>query len=325
MMRLHDRKQALLNKNVYISCIIPAFNEEAVIQALITQLKQFLNQVTTRFEIIIIDDGSHDQTVEKILDLPQEGIKLLSLSRNFGKEIALTAGLDYCSGDIAILMDADFQHPIVTIDAFLTEWVNGYHMVYGIRNDRESESYIKRNFARAFYWVMKKMSNIKIPNNAGDFRLLDRKVVDAFKAFPERARFMKGLYGWVGFKKIGVPFDVKDRAAGQSSLSFYKLTELALTGITSFSNVPLRIWGVIGFVVSFFSLIYAIYIVTVTLLYGTDLPGFPTLIVSIMFLGGMQLLSVGILGEYIARIFTEVKQRPKYLIQMKQGFDEQNN
>jgi polyisoprenyl-phosphate glycosyltransferase len=208
------------------------------------------------------------------------------------------------------------------LPVFLTQWAEGYDMVYGTRTDRISESYFKRNFARLFYWLMRKITIIDMPDNAGDFRLLDRKVVDALHQFPERTRFMKGLYAWLGFKKIGVPFEVKDRAAGKSSWGFVKLTELAITGITSFSDIPLRVWGMIGFVVSFISLLYAIYIVTVTLLYGADLPGFPTLIVAIMFLGGVQLLSIGIMGEYIARIFTEVKQRPKYLLQIKEGFDQ---
>lgn len=196
-------------------------------------------------------------------------------------------------------------------------------MVYGIRKSRDKESYAKRNFAKLFYWLMQKITKINIPNNAGDFRLLDKKIINALRQFSERTRFMKGLYAWVGYKKLGVPFEVNDRTAGKSSWGFSKLTELAITGITSFSDVPLRVWGWVGIVISFISLIYAIYIVTVTLLFGADLPGFPTLIVAIMFLGGIQLLSIGILGEYIARIFTEVKQRPRYLLQVKEGFDEE--
>jgi len=258
----------------------------------------------------------------KVLDLNNPHIKLVGLSRNFGKEIALTAGLDHASGDVVVLLDADFQHPTDLLSNFLEQWANGFDMVYGMRIDRESESYLKRNFARVFYWLMQKLTNIDLPNNAGDFRLMDRKVVNALKHFPERSRFMKGLYAWVGFKKIGVPYQVKDRKAGKSSWGFSRLAELAITGITSFSDVPLRIWGFIGFVISFISLLYAIYIAIVTLIYGADLPGFPTLAVAIMFFGGIQLLSIGILGEYIARIFTEVKQRPRYLIQMKAGFDE---
>lgn len=322
-MRQEDRQLVLQNKTVYISCIVPVFNEEAVIEAFLEKLQKALREMTYRFEIIVVDDGSRDNTVEKVQKLSKDyHIKLLGLSRNFGKELALTAGIEHASGDVVILLDADFQHPIDILPAFLKHWAEGYDMVYGMRKDRESESYLKRNSTRLFYWLMQKITHIDIPNNAGDFRLMDRNIVEALKQFPERSRFMKGLYAWVGFKKIGVLYEVKDRTAGKTSWGFSKLTELAITGITSFSDVPLHIWGFIGFLISLVSLIYAIYIVTVTMIYGADLPGFPTLVVAIMFLGGIQLLSIGILGEYIARIFTEVKQRPKYLIQIKEGFDE---
>jgi glycosyltransferase involved in cell wall biosynthesis len=318
-----ERLTLFQNKTVFISCIVPVFNEEAVVDNFVQALQDELRNLTNRFEIILVDDGSHDKTVEKILALPKDHrVKLLSLSRNFGKEIALTAGLEHSSGDVCIIMDADFQHPIDMIPIFLQHWSQGYDMVYGTRTHRESEAYVKRSFARLFYWLMHNITKIDMPNNAGDFRLMDRKIIIALQQFPERTRFMKGLYAWVGFKTLGIPFEVKDRAAGRSSWRFSRLTELAITGITSFSDVPLRVWGFIGFVISVFSMIYAIYIVTETMIYGTDFPGFPTIIVAIMFLGGIQLLSIGILGEYIARIFTEVKQRPKYLLQMKIGFDE---
>ena len=322
-MHPEQRRLALQNKTVFISCIVPVYNEEAVIERFLIALQAKLRELTHHYEIIVVDDGSQDATVSKVLQLPKDrSLKLLGLSRNFGKEVALTAGLEHCSGEVAILLDADFQHPLETLSDFLNYWAEGYDMVYGTRKDRESESYLKRNFARAFYWLMQKITKIDIPNNAGDFRLIDRNIVHALKQFPERTRFMKGLYAWVGFKKIGVPFAVKDRAGGKSSWRFSKLTELAITGITSFSDVPLRVWGFVGFIISAIALIYAVYIVTVTLLFGADLPGFPTLVVAIMFLGGIQLLSIGILGEYIARIFTEVKQRTKYLLQIKDGFDE---
>lgn len=322
-MQPEERMLALKNKTLFISCIVPVFNEEIIIETFMANLQSTLRELSFRFEIIVVDDGSRDGTLEKLLKLPKNyHIKLLGLSRNFGKEIALTAGLEHTSGDVAILLDADFQHPIEMLPTFLDHWAQGYDMVYGTRRDRETESYLKRNFARLFYWLMKKITRIDMPDNAGDFRLMDRKIVAAIKQFPERTRFMKGLYAWVGFKKIGIPFTVENRAAGQSSWGFIKLIELAITGIASFSDIPLRVWGFVGFLISLISLIYAIYIVTVTLLFGADLPGFPTLIVAIMFLGGVQLLSIGILGEYIARIFTEVKQRPRYLLQMKDGFDE---
>lgn len=310
-------------KNIFISCIVPVFNEEANVENFFTELQKKLSELTSRFEIIVIDDGSKDQTVEKILTLPKDfHIKLLAFSRNFGKETALTAGLEHCQGDVAILMDADFQHPIGVIPEFLKHWSEGYDMVYGVRKNRNNESPIKRNFAHLFYWLMEKITKINMPSNAGDFRLLDRKVIDALNQFQERTRFMKGLYAWVGFKKLAVPFDVQERKAGKSSWRMKKLFELALTGIISFSDIPLRIWGFVGFIVSTLALIYAIYFLTYTLINGADLPGFPSIIVAVMFLGGVQLLSIGILGEYIARIFTEVKNRPKYLVARKYGFEE---
>lgn len=322
-MNPNQRQQLIQNKTVFISCVVPVYNEEAVVADFIRCLQQALHTLTSRFEIIIVDDGSRDHTVEKVQQLPKdEHVKLLALSRNFGKEIALTAGIEHARGEVTVLMDADFQHPVEVIHEFLAKWADGYDMVYGIRQDRESESLLKRNFARLFYWMMRKVSSVDMPRNAGDFRLMDRKITDAIKLFPERTRFMKGLYAWVGYKSIGIPFEVKERAAGKSSWGFLRLAELAITGIASFSDIPLRVWSMIGFAISFIAMIYAVYIVTVTLLYGADLPGFPTLVVAIMFLGGIQLLSIGILGEYIARIFTEVKQRPKYLLRIKEGFDD---
>lgn len=317
-----ERQQRLNEKKVFISCIVPVYNEEENVIHFFSQLYKTLSELSHRFEMIVIDDGSRDSTVKKIMALSISQIKLIGFSRNFGKETALTAGLDHCSGDVAILMDADFQHPLEVVPQFLNHWAEGYEMVYGVRKNRHTESFIKRKFTQFFYWLMLKMTKIHMPNNAGDFRLLDRKVIQALNSFQERTRFMKGLYAWVGFKSKAIPFEVHERAAGKSSWGLRKLTELAITGITSFSDIPLRVWGFIGFVVSLLALIYAIYFLLVTLIYGADLPGFPSIIVAVMFLGGIQLLSIGILGEYIARIFTEVKQRPKYIIETKVGFDE---
>jgi glycosyltransferase involved in cell wall biosynthesis len=317
-----QRQAALQNKSVYISCIVPVYNEEANVTEFFLQLQTLLQQLTNQFEIIVIDDGSHDETVTKITALPASyNIKLLCLSRNFGKESALTAGLENCSGDVAIILDADFQHPLQTLPIFLEKWAEGYEMVYGVRENRNDESSVKRGFAQMFYWLMAKITHIDIPNNAGDFRLLDRKVIASINQFQERSRFMKGLYAWVGYKSIAVPFQVQERTAGRSGWGLRRLTELAITGITSFSDIPLRVWAFVGFLISFISLIYAIYIVTVTLIFGADVPGFPSIIVAVMFFGGIQLLSIGILGEYIARIFMEVKQRPKYIVEKKYGFE----
>ncbi len=321
-MQPENRQERLKNKSVFISCIVPVYNEAANIESFFKQLHSFLASHADKFEIIVVDDGSRDDTVQKVRDLPKHySLKLICLSRNFGKETALTAGLEHCSGEVAIITDADFQHPIEVLPQFLSHWAEGYEMAYGVRKNRNNESAIKRNFANFFYWLMAKITKIEIPHNAGDFRLMYRKVVDAINNFQERTRFMKGLYAWIGFKRIAVPFEVQERAAGISSWGFARLTELAITGITSLSDIPLRVWGFIGFIISLISLIYAIYFMTITLIYGADLPGFPSIIVAVMFLGGVQLLSIGILGEYIARIFTEVKQRPKYIIETKYGFE----
>jgi len=322
-MHLAERKQVVENKSIFISCVVPVYNEEAVIGDFLQALSGYMAQLSKHYEIIVVNDGSKDSSADKVVSLSKHlKIKLLSLSRNFGKEAAMTAGLEHCQGDVVVFLDADFQHPVEVLASFLKHWSEGYDMVYGVRKNRNAESAFKRNFAHLFYWLMSKITNIDVPNNAGDFRLFDRKVVNALKQFPERTRFMKGLYAWIGFKKIGVPYEVQERAGGSSSWGMVKLFELALAGITSFSDIPLRVWGLIGFIISFISLLYAIYMLTSTLMFGTDLPGFPTLVVAIMFLGGIQLLSIGILGEYIARIFTEVKQRPKYLIEYKHGFEE---
>lgn len=316
-----ERQQLIQNKTLFISCVVPVYNEEMLIQPFFTALHTMLQKMTQHFEIIVVDDGSQDNTFKCLQQLPKEfQLKLLKLSRNFGKETALTAGLEHSQGEVVIILDADFQHPLEVLPQFVLAWSQGYDMVYGERENRTHESGIKRCLTKLFYWLMSQITHIDIPNNAGDFRLMDKKVVQSLNQFHERTRFMKGLYAWVGFKKIAVPYQVQDRASGTSSWGFRKLTELAITGITSFSAIPLRVWGLIGFLISLISLGYAIYFMTVTLIYGADLPGFPSIIVAVMFLGGIQLLSVGILGEYIARIFTEVKQRPKYLIDEKHNF-----
>lgn len=319
------RTTLLQHKQVFISCIVPVYNEQAGIKTFLQGLSQNLRLLNLPFEIIVVNDGSRDSSVPIIETLmatePSCQIKLLSFSRNFGKEIALTAGLDYCKGDVAVLMDADFQHPWEIIPIFLEKWGEGYDMVYGVRNDRKNESASKRLFSKIFYWLVGISSKVKIPPDAGDFRLLDRVVINSLNDCRERNRFMKGLYAWVGFNSIAVSFDVHDRLAGKSSWSFLKLVKLGISGIISFSDLPLQVWGVIGLIISLASFIYALCIVFSTLIYGVDVPGYATIVVAIMFFGGIQLLSIGILGEYIARIFNEVKKRPSYIVARKHGFD----
>jgi glycosyltransferase involved in cell wall biosynthesis len=317
----NERTTKLKSKQLKISCIVPVHNEAAGIGLFLDSLVQELATLSNDYEIIVVDDGSTDQSVVAVLPFTTTGTtRLIKLSRNFGKETALSAGLDHCTGDVTIILDADFQHPINVIAEFLQQWVNGYDMVYGVRKNRNDESRLKRWITHYFYLTMSKITKITIVPNAGDFRLLSRNVVEALNQCEERDRFMKGLYAWVGFKSIGVPFEVAARASGKSSWSFKRLAELAITGITSFSNVPLRIWGFAGLAVACFSFAVAIWICVKTLIFGVDVPGYASIMVAIFFFCGVQLLSIGVLGEYIAKIFNEVKRRPKYIIEQKSGF-----
>lgn len=320
-MTLASRLEKIEQKQLFISCIVPVYNEEAVIGLFLPQLITQLNALTPHYEMIIIDDGSVDGTQQQILPhLTNPHLKLLTFSRNFGKELALTAGLEHCQGDVALLIDGDFEHPLELISLFIKQWGQGYDMVYGMRKDLR-ERWLKQRCAQLFYHIMTKIADVPLPPNGGDFRLLDRKVIDVLNQFDERERMMKGLYAWVGFSSIGIPFQPNPRLGGKSSWSSLKLVNLAITGIISFSAIPLRLCSLFGFLISGLSLIYALYIVTNTLLFGADLPGFATLIVAITFLGGIQLISIGIVGEYIARIYTEIKHRPKYVVKEKVGFD----
>ncbi|MGI9276002.1 MAG: glycosyltransferase family 2 protein [Endozoicomonas sp.] len=306
-----------------LSCVVPVFNEGPVIAQFLEALQGQLEAITPDYEVIVVDDGSADQTVELVEPFCADNrVKLIGLSRNFGKEIALTAGIDATSGDAVVLIDADFQHPLEMIPVFFDYWKQGYQMVYGVRQDRDEESFLKKKGAQLFYRIMHSSTGIDVPAHAGDFRLMDRVVVDALKAMPERNRFMKGIYAWVGYKCIGLPFQVRERLAGESGWGYGKLTSLALSGITAFTTLPLRIVGGLGLLISIISVFYAFFIIFRTFFLGTPLPGWPTVIVAITFIGGIQLLSLWVLGEYVAGIFNEVKQRPRYLIQRQLGFDD---
>ena len=299
----------------FVSCIVPVYNEAANIVSLLQTLHAILGRLDLRHELIVVDDGSRDASAELVrAQLGALPVTLIELSRNFGKELALTAGIDHAKGDVAVLIDGDFQHPPELIPSFLAHWRSGYDMVYSVRASREGESPMKRWFTRTFYTLLNLGAPLKIPENTQDFRVLDRRILDALRAMPERNRFMKGLYQWVGFTRLAVVSRTDERRAGDSSFNFWRLIGLALTGITSFSNLPLRVWSVIGGLVSLASIFYAAVVVVDTLVYGTDLAGWPTLTVAITFLGGVQLLSIGVLGEYIGRIFTEVKMRPHYFV-----------
>jgi len=306
-----------------LSIVVPVHNEADNLPLLVERLRTTLGGKVESWEVVFVDDGSRDETLAVIrdLNLADPRINAVSFSRNFGKEIAIAAGLDHALGDAVIIMDADLQHPPETIPAFLAKWREGYLNVYGQRTDRESETRMKRGFAKLFYRIFGYFGETPLPEGAGDFRLLDRKAVDALRALPERARFSKGLYAWVGFRSIGVPFQVAEREHGQSKFKYRKLFSFAFDGLSSFSTVPLKIATWSGAVIAVIATFSALYFMLRTLLFGTDLPGFPSLIVSIMFFSGIQLVSLGMIGEYVGRIFAEVKRRPLYLIGERVGFD----
>lgn len=301
------------SSNNFISIVVPAYNEEKNIPLLISTVNREMMTSGYPFELIIIDDGSSDDTCLAVTSSPYP-TRLIKLSRNFGKENALTAGIELAQGDAVILMDADLQHPIHLIHDFLAAWRKGFEMVYGVRQHREDRSWFISKASSTFYKLLEKSTATSIPRGAGDFRLLDRKVVEAIRSLPERDRFMKGIFGWVGFSSHPIPFFPTNRAEGQSSFNFRSLFALAVTGVTSFSVLPLRIWTGIGAMISVCSILYATFIALRTAFFGTDVPGWATITISILFLGGIQLFSIGVLGEYLGRVFDEVKRRPKYIV-----------
>ncbi|MBG0812079.1 glycosyltransferase family 2 protein [Methylosinus sp. H3A] len=308
-----------------ISVAIPVFNEAANLRPLVARLKPVLERCAASFEIVFVDDGSSDATLVGLRELHAEDarVKAVSFSRNFGKEIAIAAALDHSRGAAVVLMDADLQHPPETIAQFIAKWREGYKNVYGVRRDRAGEPLLRTLFANLFYGLFDRFGETPLPRGAGDFRLLDRQAIDALSRMRERARFSKGLFAWIGFKSIGVPFEVEERASGRSKFNYAKLIRFALDGLMSFSSVPLKVWAVVGIIVSTFALAMAAYYFWRTVFYGVDVPGYASLIVSIAFLGGMQLFSLGVLGEYIALIFAEVKGRPLYLVAERVGVEEQ--
>jgi glycosyltransferase involved in cell wall biosynthesis len=299
-----------------LDCIIPMFNEAGNIIPLIKQLSHVLKQENIEYEFIVIDDGSTDMSIHNVLEYGQDfPISLVQLSRNFGKEIALTAGIQHSSGDVVLLIDADLQDPPEVIFQFLKHWRDGYDIVFALHpKSRDNEPWLKKIFTRVFYKIINIGINPKVPENSRDFRIMDKRVVDAIKALPERKRFMKGLYNWVGFTQLAIEVPVQKRQSGHSKFNASKLFSLALTAITTFSNVPLRLWMGIGALISLASIFYGIIVVFDALLFGTAPQGWPTLAAAISFLGGIQLLSIGMLGEYIGRIYDEAKQRPIYFI-----------
>ena len=298
-----------------VSVVIPARNEVECIGTTIDGVADALATLDLDWEVIVVDDGSTDGTGDAVALLdPACRASVLRLSRNFGKEAALTAGLDHAHGDVVLCMDADGQHPVSLIPQMLDRWREGYEMVYAVRTDRATESPFKRIGTRLFYKLMRSAGEIDIPPDAGDFRWMDRSVVEALRRLPEHNRFMKGLYSWVGFRSIGLPFMPLARTRGHSQFSRLKLAGLAWKGITSFSVLPLRAASIVGAALATLAFAYGTYELGHHMLYGTDVPGWPTVVVGMMFFSGVQLLFIGILGEYLARVYDEVKGRPTYVV-----------
>lgn len=305
---------------VELSLVIPVKDEEAAIshclERLIPVLEAIDDPVSGSFEILFIDDGSMDRTLDEIrkAHASDPRIRAISLSRNFGKEAALSAGLDLARGMAVVPLDVDLQDPPEALPRMIAEWRSGYEVVYGVRDNRESDSLPKRLTADLYYRAHNWLSSDKIPEHAGDFRLLDRKVVDVIRRMPERNRFMKGLFAWAGFKQAAVLYHREERRVGRTKFNYWKLWTLAIDGITSASTVPLRVWSYLGAFVALGALGYAFYIIVRTITLGSDVPGYASLIVAVLLLGGLQLLSLGVLGEYVGRILTETKGRPLYVV-----------
>jgi len=305
-----------LDSNTLISIVVPVYNESGVIEIFVDKVSNILAKIDYKYEIIFINDGSTDDTfleLEKIYK-DYENIRIVTFSRNFGKEAAISAGLDYSYGDALIPIDVDMQDPPELIIDFIKLWQDGYDVVYGIRKDRALDSAGKRITSRLFYTIFNKISKTKIPYNVGDYRLIDRKVIDVIKILPERNRFMKGLFSWVGFKSIGVPYKRPERVLGETKWNYWKLWNFSIDGITSFSTAPLKVWMYIGGAISSISFGYALLLIMKVAMSGVDVPGYTSTLVAILFLGGLQLLVLGIYGEYLGRIYEESKCRPIYVL-----------
>ncbi len=310
---------------VELSLVIPVKDEEEAVDVFVARVVPVLEALddpaARSFEILFIDDGSSDSTLERIrvANAADPRVRALSLSRNFGKEAALSAGLDHARGLAVIPIDVDLQDPPEVIAPMLAQWRAGFDVVYGVRNNRESDTLPKRLTADLYYRAHNWLSSDKIPEHAGDFRLLDRRVVEVIKSMPERNRFMKGLFAWAGFKSAAVSYHRGERTVGATKYNYWRLWTLAVDGITSASTVPLRVWSYLGGAVALFALGYAVFIIIRTLTSGIEVPGYASMMVAVLFLGGLQLFSLGVLGEYVGRILTEVKHRPLYIVRDKIG------
>ncbi|MBN2544357.1 MAG: glycosyltransferase family 2 protein [Spirochaetes bacterium] len=310
-------------KKCQISIIAPVYNESKNLFLFYERTKKVLENMKKTFEIIFINDGSKDDSFDKMLKLYKKDtrVKIINLSRNFGKEIAMTSGLDYSSGETVIPIDTDLQDPPELIPKLYKKWEEGYDVIYATRSKRKGETWTKKWTAGLFYKVINIFTKFSIPENTGDFRLMDRKVVEAIKTLKEYHRFMKGLFSWVGFKQTGIYYERDPRFKGKSKWNYWKLLNFAIEGITSFSYAPLKFATFFGSIISFFSFIYALFVVFKTLILGIDQPGYASTLVVVLFLGGIQLLTIGIIGEYIGRIYNESKHRTLYFARDVYGFD----
>lgn len=306
--------------NACVSVVVPAFNERDNLAVLLPKLQQILAGLGSDWEVLVVDDGSVDATALLMQTwCVTPGFRYIQLSRNFGKEAALTAGIESAQGDVVVLMDADLQHPPELIGEMVDCWAKGVDMVYAVRASRHDEPWIKRVGTKLFYSLLRTEQGVQVPPHAGDFRLMDRAVVQSLLMLPERNRFMKGLYAWVGFRTQALPYMPQGRHAGRSHFGMFKLWRLALAGLMSFTTWPLRAVSIVGFVVSFCALLYGIFIVVKHLMFDNDVAGWPTIVTILLFFSGINLLSLGVVGEYVARIFEEVKARPIYLVQQQKG------
>ena len=300
----------------FISIIVPVYNEEEIIALTVDRLVEISSKWDEDFEILFIDDGSLDKTLTILHDyaLKNKRIKVISFSKNFGHQMAFTAGLDYAKGDAVIAIDGDLQDPPEVMSQFIQKWKEGFHVVYGKRIKRKGETFFKLITANLYYRILEKISDTKIPRDVGDFRLMDKSVVEKLKNMPERHRFIRGMVSWVGFKQCAVEYERNERTGGQTKYPLKKMLRFAFDGIFSFSTVPLKFATQFGLFITLFSFLYIVYIIINRLL-GYGFPGYASIIVSILFLGGIQLLSIGLLGQYIGRIFEEIKGRPLYIVE----------
>jgi glycosyltransferase involved in cell wall biosynthesis len=319
------RASAAAAASVEISIIVPVHNEAAGIDAFFAQLIPVLEGLGTTWEVICVNDGSADTTLDLLVELHRRtpAIKVISLSRNFGKDVALSAGFDFACGAAVIPIDADLQDPPELIVPMVAKWREGFDIVFATRKRREGDSWFKRTTARYFYEIFDRITDVPVPHDTGDYRLIDRRVVDVLVRLPERTRFMKGLFAWVGFRQTSVTFDRQPRHAGDTKWNYWRLWNFALDAITSFSSLPLKIWSYLGVAISLFAFLFALFLAGLKIIRGIDLPGYASLMVAVLFFGGVQLISLGIIGEYLARMYSEVKGRPLYLVRDTWGFEEQ--